>query len=144
MSGDGVRYEQFCCRYLQDRGFRTSTTPASGDQGVDIIAIKEGVRYAIQCKYRTDGDVGNDAVQQVFAGKNFYDCDIAVVMTNAGFTAKAKELARKLHVQLWEKIHLSKAVTGPRVNFTIIDDDRKPKVSNKSANGVNFIIIEDE
>ena len=144
MSGDGVRYEQFCCRYLQDRGFKTSTTPASGDQGVDIIAIKDDVRYAIQCKYRTDSDVGNDAIQQVSAGKGFYECDIAVVMTNSGFTPKAKELARKLRVRLWENIHLSKDTTEPRVanergdgvNSIIIEDERKPKVSNVCVNEV--------
>lgn len=145
MSDDGIRYEQFCCRYLQDRGFKTSTTPASGDQGVDIIATKDDVRYAIQCKYRTDSDVGNDAIQQVSAGKGFYDCDVAVVMTNSGFTPRAKELARKLRVRLWENIHLSKDLTGAKVanesvngvNFIIKKVNSKSKVSNDSVNEVN-------
>ena len=41
------------------------------------------------------------AVQEAYAGANFYDCDKAVVMTNITFTKSATQLAQKLDVELW-------------------------------------------
>ena len=46
--------------------------------------------------------VGNKAVQEAYAGANFYDCDKAMVMTNLTFTRAATELAEKLEVELWD------------------------------------------
>lgn len=46
--------------------------------------------------------VGNKAVQEAYAGANFYDCDRAMVMTNLTFTRAATELAEKLEVELWD------------------------------------------
>ena len=64
----GEEFESFCAKVLQDNGFENvNMTKASGDQGVDIIAFKDGVRYAIQCK-RYSNSVGNKAVQEVIAG----------------------------------------------------------------------------
>jgi hypothetical protein len=44
--------------------------------------------------------VGNDAVQEVFAGMNYYECDHAVVVTNNSFTKSAIDLSEKLKVEL--------------------------------------------
>ena len=77
-------------------------TRESKDQGIDITAWKEGKKYGIQCKYYSS-PVGNHAVQEAFAGAKYYNCDIAVVMTNSTFTKSAKELAHKTDVLLWEK-----------------------------------------
>lgn len=100
---DGHQYEKRCADVLRKRGFRkVEVTRESGDQGVDIIAFKNGKKYGIQCKYYTS-PVGNKAVQEAFAGAKFYDCDIAAVMTNNTFTKSAKDLAFKTNVLLWEK-----------------------------------------
>ena len=103
---DGYQYEHHCAKLLKQRGFRDVTvTKSSGDQGIDVIAYNENVKYGIQCKYYSY-PVGNQAVQQAYAGAKFYDCNIAVVMTNSTFTEPAKELAKKLGVQLWEKSYI--------------------------------------
>ena len=78
-----------------------STTKSSGDHGADILADKYDVRYAIQCKNYI-GNVGNSAIQEVFSAKSFYNCDIAVVMTNSSFTQQAIEEAGRLGVKLWD------------------------------------------
>lgn len=99
---DGHEYEYACAQYLKRNGFiNVQVTKASGDQGIDIIATK-GKKYGIQCKYYSAA-VGNKAVQEAYAGANFYGCDVAVVMTNNTFTKSAIELAEKLHVELWGK-----------------------------------------
>ena len=92
---DGHEYEYACAQYLKRNGFtKVQVTKASGDQGIDIIATK-GKKYGIQCKYYS-GAVGNKAVQEAYAGANFYDCDKVIVMTNTTFTRAAIELAEKL------------------------------------------------
>ena len=106
MRDDGIKYEEYCCKYLQERGYTTQTTVASGDQGADIIAEKDGIRIAVQCKYRTEGSVGNDAIQQALAGKLYYDCDLALVITNVDFTSQALSAAKKLKVKTWSKIKM--------------------------------------
>ena len=97
----GSEFENYCSDILSDNGFvNIQLTKGSGDHGIDITAYKDGEKYAIQCK-RYSGSVGNKAVQEVYAGKDIYDADIAVVMTNSDFTKQAIQDAKKLHVQLW-------------------------------------------
>ena len=46
---EGVEFEQYCAELLRNRGFiDVKLTKASGDFGVDILAEKDGVTYAIQ------------------------------------------------------------------------------------------------
>jgi Restriction endonuclease len=70
-----------------------------GTKGVDVIARKDGISVAIQCK-RYSNPVGNKAVQEVFAGKGYVGADIGVVVSNTTFTPQAKELASNLGVLL--------------------------------------------
>ena len=50
---EGVEFEQYCAELLRNRGFiDVKLTKASGDFGVDILAEKDGVTYAIQCRKR--------------------------------------------------------------------------------------------
>ena len=105
---DGLEFERWCADLLRTLHYENvENTVASGDQGVDIIAKKNGKRYAIQCK-RYNSWLGNTPVQEVYAGKKYYDCDVAVVMTNSRFTASARELAEATHVRLWDMYTIKK------------------------------------
>lgn len=100
---DGHEFEQFCAELLERCGYRqVHVTKSSGDQGVDIIAIKHGVRYAFQCK-RYAKKLGNKPVQEVNTGKRFYSCQVGVVITNNYFTRGAEEAARRVNVELWDR-----------------------------------------
>ena len=77
-------------------------TKKSGDQGIDIIAYKDGLKYGIQCKYYK-GSVPNKAVQEAYSGSKYYNCNVAMVMTTGQFTKQAIELARALGVKLFQK-----------------------------------------
>lgn len=104
---DGHTFEHWCADLLTKNGFTDVTvTQASGDQGVDILAVKDGIHYAIQCKCYTS-DLGNKPIQEVYAGKEMYACQVGVVMTNRYFTAGAKQLAEKTRVLLWDRDKLS-------------------------------------
>ena len=107
---EGHQFEHFCANILKYNGFENvSVTSVSGDQGVDIIAYKDDIKYGIQCKcYHSD--IGNKAVQEVYAGKTFYNCHIGVVLTNRDFTKSAIELARNNGVILWNRKKLLKMI----------------------------------
>ena len=100
---DGIAFEELACEILVANGFEIAeNTPASGDYGVDILAQREGMSYAIQCKRYLE-PVGLEAVQQVYAGRAYYECHVAVVLTNQTFTSNARHLADKLGVVLWDR-----------------------------------------
>lgn len=71
------------------RVFQYTLTKGSGDQGVDIIAEKDEIKCAIQCK-RYSQLVGNKVVQEVVAGKTFYRCRVETAITNNYFNKSAK------------------------------------------------------
>lgn len=111
---DGHEFEHFCASILEKNGFESiDVTKGSGDQGIDIVAIKEDVKYGIQCKCHSS-DIGNKAVQEAIAGKKFYDCHVGVVLTNQYFTKSAKELAKKTGILLWDRAYLEKLIKNSK------------------------------
>lgn len=107
---EGHDFEYYCADLLRNDGFyNVEVTQGSGDQGIDILAEKAGIRYGIQCKCYSN-NIGNKAVQEAFAGKTFYHCHVAAVLTNRYFTRAAKQLAEKDQVLLWDRDELERLV----------------------------------
>lgn len=96
---DPYEYEHFCARLLKGANWRAEATKGSGDQGVDVIAEKFGYKVAIQVK-KYASPAGNGAVQEILAGKLFYDAEFGVVVCTAGFTRSAHALAKKTGIHL--------------------------------------------
>lgn len=92
---------------LKELGFATCLTKTTGDQGVDVLATKNNMNFAIQCKLYSH-PVGNKAVQEVCAGRAFYRCHYAVVVSNADFTLGAWQCARATEVILLKEDELHK------------------------------------
>ena len=109
---DGHEFEYWCAELLRKNGYTdVEVTKGSGDQGVDVLAVKDGIRYAIQCKCYSS-NLGNGPVQEVHAGKALYHCQVGVVMTNQYFTAGAKELADATGVLLWGRDKLEEMLSA--------------------------------
>ena len=89
----GQRYEALCADLLGRHGWAVSTTPATGDQGADLIGAIDGTKVVFQCKFRAR-PVGNKAVQEAFAAVPFHGADYAAVISNAPYTRSARQLAR--------------------------------------------------
>ena len=91
---------------MKSNGFtNVEVTQCSNDFGVDVIAYKDEIKYAIQCK-KYSSPVGIKAVQEVIGSKSMNNCHVAVVLTNNIFTKNAKELAEKNNVLLWDRYKL--------------------------------------
>ena len=118
---DGPEFEAYVALVLADNGFKhVELTKGSGDQGVDILAERNGRTYAIQCK-NYEGAVGNFAVQEAYAGAQFYGCDVAAVICPGTFTRGAKELAESTGVILWD---------GKRLSHMMRVSGRRPRHRN--------------
>jgi restriction system protein len=102
----GQALEQFCKAALEDLGWTVRVTPATADQGVDLMANKGPATVAIQCK-QYNAPVGNAAVQEVCAGRSFYGAGHAVVVSVSGFTMAATQLAQAVNVLLLDAANLS-------------------------------------
>lgn len=94
-----IEFEYFCAELLEESGWEAHTTKASGDQGIDIIAKIDDVKAVFQCKLYSK-PVGNSAVQQIIAGREFEEADFAAVITNSSFTASAFQLASVANIDL--------------------------------------------
>ena len=98
----GQEFEQAIAKIFKNMGYQVTMTPTTGDQGIDIIAVRNGIRIGIQAKCYT-GKVGNSAVQEVVAGKQYYNLNRCVVVTNSTFTSAAVALAKANNVTLWDR-----------------------------------------
>ncbi|MCC9628048.1 restriction endonuclease [Blastopirellula sp. JC732] len=88
-----VEFEEYLEEVLQLLGYTIETTAITGDQGVDLIAVKQGIRIAIQVKGYLNS-VSNSAIQEAFAGMAHYKCDCCAAITNSRFTNGAIQLAQ--------------------------------------------------
>ena len=106
----GHDFEYYCADLLRKNDFsNVVVTQGSSDHGIDILAEKDNITYAIQCKCYAS-NIGNDAIQQAHAGKCIYLRDIAVVITNRFFTQHAIEEANVLGVKLWNRNKLNELI----------------------------------
>ena len=96
---DGLEFEAWVADGLRQFGWDAYATQGSGDQGIDVIAKRDGISIAIQCKLYSK-PVGNKAVQEALAGAQYAGMDFAAVLTNAGYTRNAIELASATNVIL--------------------------------------------
>ncbi len=107
---EGHDFERYCAALLKQRGFlEVEITKGSGDYGVDILAEKDGVTYAIQCKCYAQ-PVGVKAVQEAYAGRDYYDRMVGAVLTNQYFTTPAVEAAKRLKILLWDRGYLESMI----------------------------------
>jgi restriction system protein len=92
-------FERYCAAVLRERKWDARVTPAGGDQGVDIVADKRGLRIVVQCK-KYSKPVGNRAVQEIVAGIAHQDAQRGVVVATSGYTSSAIKLAASNEVLL--------------------------------------------
>lgn len=111
----GRAFELWCANLLKQNEFvNVEVTPESNDQGVDILAQKNGIKYAIQCKCYSS-DLGNTPIQEVYTGKEIYHCHVGIVMTNRHFTQGAKVAAQATGTLLWDRDKLVELLANAKV-----------------------------
>lgn len=106
----GIDFEKFVAKLLECLDYDyVITTKESGDYGLDIIAVKDNIKYGFQCKNYKE-TVGNKAIQEAYSGKSYYSCHVAIVITNNYFTPNAIRQAEKNNVVLWDRKKLEELI----------------------------------
>jgi restriction system protein len=106
-----VEFEAFLAEVFRELGYRVETTKRTGDQGVDLIVSRDHRRVAVQTKGYKDS-VGNKAVQEVVAGRLYYQCDGCAAVTNSTFTTGARDLASATDCLLIEGRDIPNLIRG--------------------------------
>jgi Restriction endonuclease len=92
-------FETFCAEELKRSGWDARLSPPGADQGIDVIAEKNGVRVVLQCKHYAR-PVGNKAVQEAVAARAHERADFGVVVSKSDYTVAARQLAETNRIHL--------------------------------------------
>ncbi|ADI00513.1 restriction endonuclease [Salisediminibacterium selenitireducens] len=103
----GVMFDVYLRELFSSQGYKVQQTPARGDYGADLILSDGKKHIAVQAK-RYKKNVGVKAVQEVSSAKAYYKADEAWVVTNADYTANAKNLAASNQIRLIGRVELMK------------------------------------
>lgn len=100
----GEEFEEYVAELLRFQGYKTRMTPRSGDYGVDIVALKDGIKTAIQIK-RYSKKLDQSPIREAVAGMTVrqYGCTKAMVVTNSTFTKAATFLAAESRCELIDR-----------------------------------------
>ena len=81
----GIEYERYVTNELTNLGYKSWVTQASGDFGTDVILeVNKHFKIIFQCKYYSSR-IGNQAVQEISAAREYYGAQMCVVVTNQDF-----------------------------------------------------------
>ncbi len=130
----GHQFEHYVAKLLKNQGFQATVTVGSGDLGVDVVAHKGPIKYAVQVK-RQQQNVSRRAVSDAVAGKIHYKCTNSMVVTNAFYTAGAQELARTTACRLVDRNELTQWILSfQQIEVKPIAPALKPLTSNSRSN----------
>ncbi|ONM42401.1 hypothetical protein BXT89_18165 [Halopseudomonas pachastrellae] len=83
---------------------RVNSTFKHGDGGIDIIATRRGIRFAVEAKQRGKGNlVDVKALNQLQTGAKLYGINNRILVTNSYFTSEVKIRALRLGVELIDR-----------------------------------------
>jgi len=132
----GIEFEEYCAAVLGGLGYQVTLTRTTGDFGVDLIAVNDGKRTAVQCKRKRGGAVGAAAVQQVVAGAAMHGCSATMVVTNNLFTRAAEQLAAVHDCELVDRLQLRRFVLDTIADTSSTNAPRSQPVSTQADSDI--------
>jgi len=101
----GVDFERLVTALLARMDFRAEMTKATGDGGIDIVAVLDraitGGKYLFQCKrYAPDNLVGAATVREFYGAVTAERAVKGIFITTSDFTGQAREFAERVGVEL--------------------------------------------
>lgn len=107
----GVEFENICQQLVENMGFKTETTKASGDGGIDLISYNKqpllSGKYIIQCK-RYSGSVGEPIIRDLYGVVTSERANKGILMTTGYFTKSAISFAEGKPIELIDGQMLNK------------------------------------
>lgn len=100
-----TEFENLVKAVLIKMGFNATTTKASGDGGVDVLAVNEqpiiGGKYVIQCKrYATGNNVGEPITRELYGVMHAENANKGILITTSDFTKQAVDFSQEKAIEL--------------------------------------------
>ncbi|TEB15146.1 Restriction endonuclease [Pelotomaculum sp. FP] len=115
---NGEMFEIWLGHQFSKAGYDVKHTRYQKDHGADlIITAPGGVKIAVQAKKlsKRKDRVGAKVLGEVLRGKEYYDCDQSMVVTNQGYTEQARNEASRFGIELIDREKLIEFVR--RINL---------------------------
>jgi hypothetical protein len=110
---DGRSFEVAVAELLEMLAYEDVKLTSFYDQGADILAVKDGVRIAVQVK-RWSHPVDQNSVMQLVNGVKQYSCDRGLLVTNSYLTEPAERTAKTWNIEVWDRRTLADYAKGHR------------------------------
>ena len=94
-----VEFESFVAEQLRKDGYSVKLTSASGDMGIDIIAIGSSEKIVVQCK-KWRKAVGQPVVRDFYGALMHEKADRGLLVTTSRFSKQAIEFAGGKPIEL--------------------------------------------
>lgn len=133
---NGHQFETFLYDLFKSLGYTAIQTKLSGDQGADLIVMKNGKKTVIQAK-KYSNKVTNKAIQEVVAAKKHYNCEKSMVVITSEFTKSAIELAISNDVEIWDGSKLKQIVEN--INTSSADNNSSDKSNSFTLKEEGFV-----
>ncbi len=95
-------FKNYICELLDRRGFNVETPDGAFNLGVDLIAQKKNVKYAVQLKKQPSA-VSTLAIIDIEREKHRYDCKATMVITDNYFTEDAIQSANSNRCEIIDR-----------------------------------------
>ena len=117
------QFEEIVRDLLRRDGIRAHCVGGAGDRGADVIGSDAwGRTVVVQCKHTTVGAKVGDQVLQVVSGtaRPIHQADLALVVTNGGFTRNAVKNAPDYAVLLVDRQLLGRWAAGEESLYRLL------------------------
>jgi Holliday junction resolvase len=96
---DGISFERELGRLFRNMGYSVSTTPRTGDGGVDLILVRAGVRTVVQCKAHAS-KVGIATARELVASMIDFQAQVGILAATSGVTKPVTEYVQGKNIQI--------------------------------------------
>lgn len=116
LRGPWQMFERDCARLMIANGFdHVRIVAGSGDQGGDVLGVKEGALWVFQCKHTTSSPPPKDAIAEVVNAANFYGATRMVVAVS-----RQPSEAFRREIDRFGRLGLNVEVVAPAELFALM------------------------
>ena len=140
---DWREFERLTAQALRGSGFTVSENPGEdleADGGVDLVAVRNGLRYVVQCK-RWENDVGVDIVRALYGVMSARGDHRCMVTNFGGYTKSAWSWARGKPITLVNGEALARMLDGELLEDIISApssaEEREMRRRKRTGRGLN-------
>jgi hypothetical protein len=114
---DWFEMENLVGALFESKGYEVKVTQSTGDFGIDVWAIKDDEKIAIQVKHQ-ESDVGYDTIAKTIGATIAKANHIIIVSTKSGFTKSALvyQMDNQHFVRLWNTQKFKNELTEHLIN----------------------------